>query len=264
MSQTPWSPPEGDNQGLGPESKPDLELAPQSDADLEDDDRRVIEITGLSFEQVAEPPQTDEPSEVEAEEPTTIDEEDSLASGLEDEAPLSSEEIVMNRDDLDSDWVTVGQAARILEVSESTVRRRLASGSLRGELVHDPLIGARRWMIHIDELPTSDSSAGTLVPIEAIDRLESAWEALREATARAELAERIDEFEKGRRIEAEQERDRLRSLLSAEHQLAERVSGLERDKRVQVEKERDRLLAILNAEPQPKSRWRTWLERIGS
>jgi hypothetical protein len=215
----------------------------------------VIEITGLSVEQVAEPRSTEEST-------MTAEEGEPTAADSEDQPRSLPEEVVVSREDLDSNWMTVGKAARILGVSESTVRRRLAVGTLRGELVHDPLIGAKRWMIHVDELPTPESEAGTLIPIEAIDRLESAWDALREATARAERAERIAEFEKDRRAEAETDRRRLRSLLAAENQLAEQVSKLEREKRITVEKERDRLRAMLDAkEPVSKSRWKAFNDR---
>ena len=96
--------------------------------------------------------------------------------------------------------------------------------------------------------------------LEAIDRLEQAWARTRDEVARAERAERILEFEKERRIEAERERDRLRSLLAAEHELAERVSQLERQRRLEVEQERDRLRAMLDAEP--TRMWRRWMARV--
>lgn len=242
MSQTPWSPPEG------------IDEADSPDADASPDvhDGPVIEITDLWIERPSAEHSVDESGGT----TPPVSRPELVVSPPEIEEEADSEEGVPHLEDLDSNWVTVGRAARLLDVSESTVRRRLAAGTLNGELAYDPAIGTKRWMIHTSELPDDDSRAGTLVPIEAIDRLEAAWEALREATGRAERAERIAEFEKNRRAEAERERDRLRSLLTAENQLADRVAKLERDKRQQVEKERDRLRAMLEAEkPATKSRW---------
>lgn len=163
-------------------------------------------------------------------------------------------------DNLSDDWVTLAKAAELLGVSERTVRRKLKNGEIPGELVHDPEIGTERWMVDTSEILTKRSESAVLVPIEAIDRLELAWTQTREAVARAEIAERVAEFERERRIEAEQDRDRLRSLLEAESALAERVSDLEKRRRIEAERERDRLRAILESEPPPPSRWRRWLE----
>jgi hypothetical protein len=158
-------------------------------------------------------------------------------------------------DDLGDDWVTLAEAAQILELSERTVRRKLKSGEIGGELVYDPDIGTDRWMVHLENLPARAATSGVLVPIEAIDRLELAWAQTREAAVRAQIAERIAEFERERRKELERERDRLRSLLEAESALSERVTELEKRRRIEAERERDRLRAILERdEPEPSRR----------
>lgn len=165
-------------------------------------------------------------------------------------------------DSLGDDWVTLAKSAELLGLSERTVRRKLKSGEITGQLVFDPEIGTNRWMVHLEDLPdVAAASSSVLVPIEAIDRLELAWSQTREAVARAEVAERIADFEKERRMVAETERDRLRSLLQAESALAERVSELEKKRRIEAERERDRLRSILEAGNQPEpGRLRRWLE----
>lgn len=178
------------------------------------------------------------------------------------EEELVSTESSPRVDSLGDDWVTLAKAAELLGVSERTVRRKLKNGEIPGELAYDPNIGTERWMVDTTELLTQRAETAVLVPIEAIDRLEMAWTQVREAVARAEIAERIAEFEKERRREAEQDRDRLRSLLEAETALAQRVSDLEKKRRIEAERERDRLRSILEAELQPSEpkRWRRWLE----
>lgn len=164
-------------------------------------------------------------------------------------------------DSLGDDWVTLAEAAELLGVSERTIRRRVKNGEIPGELAFDPDIGTERWMVDTSELLTQRAESAVLVPIEAIDRLELAWAQVREAVARAEIAERVADFEKERRKEAEQDRDRLRSLLEAETALAHRVSDLEKKRRIEAERERDRLRAILESdEPAEPKRWRRWLE----
>lgn len=162
-------------------------------------------------------------------------------------------------DDLGDDWVTLAEAAQILDLSERTVRRKLKSGEIDGELVHDPDIGTDRWMVHLENLPARAATSGVLVPIEAIDRLELAWAQTREAAVRAQIAERIAEFERERRKELERERDRLRSLLEAESALSDRVTELEKKRRIEAERERDRLRAILERDEPEPSRWRRLL-----
>ena len=165
-------------------------------------------------------------------------------------------------DSLGDDWVTLAKASELLGVSERTVRRKLKNGEIPGELAFDPEIGTERWMVDTSELLTERGESAVLVPIEAIDRLEMAWTQVREAVARAEIAERVAEFERERRKEAEQDRDRLRSLLEAESELAQRVSNLEKKRRIEAERERDRLRAILESDgpsDEPK-RWRRWLD----
>lgn len=165
-------------------------------------------------------------------------------------------------DSLDDDWVTLAKAAELLGVSERTVRRKLKNGEIPGELAFDPDIGTERWMVDTSELLTERAESAVLVPMEAIDRLEMAWTQVREAVARAEIAERVADFEKERRKEAERDRDRLRSLLEAESALAQRVSDLEKKRRIEAERERDRLRAILEGDEEPSEpkRWRRWLE----
>lgn len=163
-------------------------------------------------------------------------------------------------DHLGDDWVTLAEAAQMLDLSERTVRRKLKTGEISGELVYDPDIGTDRWMVHLENLPARTSTPGVLVPIEAIDRLELAWAQTQNAAVRAQIAERIAEFERDRRKELERERDRLRSMLEAESALSERVTELEKKRRIEAEKERDRLRAILEREAREPSRWRRWLE----
>ncbi len=161
-------------------------------------------------------------------------------------------------DSLSEDWVTLAKAAELLGVSERTVRRKLKNGEIPGELAFDPEIGTERWMVDTTDLLTARAESAVLVPIEAIDRLEMAWTQVREAVARAEIAERIAEFEKERRVEAERDRDRMRELLNAETELANRVSNLEKRRRIEAERERDRLRALLEAEDVEPSRFRRW------
>ena len=100
-------------------------------------------------------------------------------------------------------WLTIAEAAEALEVSAKTIRRRLKAGELTGELVHDPKIGAERWMIDGAALPTAPGAA--LIPVELLDRLEDAWRQARESAAEAAVAEQRADFEKDRRQRAEVE-----------------------------------------------------------
>ena len=246
MSQTSWQRSEEKLETATPETKPDTEptAAP------------IIDLTG------ARPDRTLPADADDAQDGPDSDEQ--IVSDGASQREALSEESLPSIEDLDGSWVTVATAARLLQVSETTVRRRVAAGRLRGQLVHDPSIGSRRWVVHNVDLPEENLDASaTLVPIEAIDRLEAAWQALREATARAERAERVAEFEKERRVEAEYERNRLRELQSAESALTERVVRLEKDKRAQVEKERDRLRAMLDSDaPVRKSRWKAFTDSL--
>jgi hypothetical protein len=158
-------------------------------------------------------------------------------------------------DNLGEDGVTLAKAAELLGVSERTVRRKLKNGDVPGELAFDPEIGTERWMVDTSELLTARSQSAVLVPLEAIDRLELAWTQTREAVARAEIAERVAQFEKERRIEAESDRDRMRELLNAEAELATRVSNLEKRRRLEAERERDRLRSLLEAEEVEPTWW---------
>jgi len=108
-------------------------------------------------------------------------------------------------DSLGEGWLTIAEAAEALEVSAKTIRRRLKAGELPGELVHDPKIGAERWMIDGQALPTAPGAA--LIPVELLDRLEDAWRQARESAAEAAKAEQRADFEKDRRQRAEAETD---------------------------------------------------------
>jgi len=106
-------------------------------------------------------------------------------------------------DSLGEGWLTIAEAAKVLEVSAKTIRRRLKAGEITGELVHDPKIGAQRWMIDGEALPTAPGAA--LIPVELLDRLEDAWRQARESAAEAAIAEQRVDFEKYRRQRAEAE-----------------------------------------------------------
>jgi len=106
-------------------------------------------------------------------------------------------------DSLGDSWLTIAEAAEALEVSAKTIRRRLKAGEITGELVHDPKIGAERWMIDGEALPTAPGAA--LIPVELLDRLEDAWRQARESAAEAAKAEQRADFEKDRRQRAEVE-----------------------------------------------------------
>jgi len=106
-------------------------------------------------------------------------------------------------DSLGEGWLTIAEAAETLEVSAKTIRRRLKAGEITGELVHDPKIGAERWMIDGEALPTAPGAA--LIPVELLDRLEDAWRQARESAAEAAKAEQRADFEKDRRQRAEVE-----------------------------------------------------------
>jgi hypothetical protein len=63
--------------------------------------------------------------------------------------------------------VNVPEAARLLRVSEQTVRRRLRSGELHGRQVTSP--GGFLWMVEIpDELPVEDTESGEIVAMKAL------------------------------------------------------------------------------------------------
>lgn len=104
-------------------------------------------------------------------------------------------------DSLGEGWLTIAEAAQVLEVSAKTIRRRLKAGEITGGLVHDPKIGAERWMIDGSLLPTAPGSA--LIPVDLLDRLEDAWAQVRESTTEAAVAEQRADFETDRRQRAE-------------------------------------------------------------
>jgi hypothetical protein len=70
--------------------------------------------------------------------------------------------------------VTIPEAARLLRVSEHTIRRRLRSGELKGSQVDS--IGGFTWMVEIpDDLPGDiPPSSGEMVAMKAlVARLEA-------------------------------------------------------------------------------------------
>jgi len=117
--------------------------------------------------------------------------------------PVVSNDQLAGVDSLGEGWLTIAEAAKALEVSAKTIRRRLKAGEITGELVHDPKIGAERWMIDAEALPTAPGAA--LIPVELLDRLEDAWRQARESAAEAAIAEQRVDFEKDRRQRAEAE-----------------------------------------------------------
>jgi len=114
--------------------------------------------------------------------------------------------------DLGDGWVTLGEAAELLGLSDKTVRRKVKTGELAGQLAFDAAIGSRRWMIDESKLPTLPGNA-ELIPVELLDRLADAWRQTREATAAQARAEEIANFEKMRRKETETDLFRLRAQI---------------------------------------------------
>ena len=63
--------------------------------------------------------------------------------------------------------VSVPEAARLLRVSEQTVRRRLRSGELHGRQVTSP--GGFLWMVEIpDELPVENTESVEMTAMKAL------------------------------------------------------------------------------------------------
>src|SRR5918992_547267 len=63
--------------------------------------------------------------------------------------------------------VSVPEAARLLRVSEQTVRRRLRSGELHGSQVTSP--GGFLWMVEIpDELPVENTESVEMMAMKAL------------------------------------------------------------------------------------------------
>ena len=116
-------------------------------------------------------------------------------------------------DSLGEGWLTIAKAAEVLEVSAKTVRRRLKAGEITGKLVHDPKIGAERWMIPVEALPTATGVA--LIPVELLDRLEDAWRQARESNAEAAVAEQRADFETDRRQRTEAQLEATEAQLEA-------------------------------------------------
>jgi len=110
--------------------------------------------------------------------------------------------------DLGDDWVTLAQAAELLGLSDKTVRRKVKTGELSGQMAFDPAIGSKRWMVDSARLPALPGNA-ELIPIEMLDRLAEAWAEARDATAAQARAEEIADFEKLRRQETETDQLRL-------------------------------------------------------
>lgn len=109
-------------------------------------------------------------------------------------------------DDVGEGWVTLPVAAARLGVSIKTLRRRIKAGEVEARMVQDPSIGGERWMIQAEE----PAPKAEIISIEVLAKLEEAWQRVTEATARAEVAEKVLEFERERRERAEAETERLR------------------------------------------------------
>jgi len=110
--------------------------------------------------------------------------------------------------DLGDGWVTLGEAAELLGLSDKTVRRKVKTGELPGRMAFDPAIGSKRWMVDSSKLPAPPGTA-ELIPVEILDRLAEAWAEAREATAAQARAEQIAEFETLRRKETETDMFRM-------------------------------------------------------
>jgi len=114
--------------------------------------------------------------------------------------------------DLGDGWVTLTEAAELLSLSDKTVRRKVKSGELPGQMAFDPQIGSKRWMVNSGKLPAPPGTA-ELIPVELLDRLADAWAQAREATAAQARAEEIANFEKLRRHETETDMFRMRTRI---------------------------------------------------
>ena len=115
-------------------------------------------------------------------------------------------------DDLGDGWVTLAQAAELLGLSDKTVRRKVKTGELSGQMAFDPAIGSTRWMLDSSKLPAAPGAA-ELIPVELLDRLAEAWTQAREAAAAQARAEQVAEFEKMRRHETETDMFRMRTRI---------------------------------------------------
>ncbi len=155
-------------------------------------------------------------------------------------------------------WLTIAEAAETLEVSAKTIRRRLKAGEITGELVHDPKIGAKRWMIQVSALPTATGAA--LIPVELLDRLEDAWRQARESAAQAGKAEQRAEFEKDRRQRAEAE---AKTSKVERDRFAFRVEELRRSLKAEQQRrwwQRRRSRGDLRRSPKAEQQRRWWDE----
>jgi len=114
--------------------------------------------------------------------------------------------------DLGDGWVTLAQAAELLGQSDKTIRRKVKSGELAGQMAFDPTIGSKRWMLDSSQLPAAPGAA-ELIPVELLDRLADAWAQAREASAAQARAEEIANFEKMRRKETETDMFRMRTRI---------------------------------------------------
>ncbi len=81
---------------------------------------------------------------------------------------------------------------------------------------HDPEIGGDRWYIDAAQLPRQPGTAGALISVEIVEKLEQAWRRAAEAEAKASSAETVAAFQTERREVAETERDAAREALQAE------------------------------------------------
>lgn len=114
------------------------------------------------------------------------------------------------------EWITIAQAAELLDQSTKTVRRKIKAGELAAEKRHDPSIGQERWMIDASKLPRQPGTAAAVVPVEVLEQIDRLHREITEAIARAERAETTAEFQAERRQELETEAERLRAELEAE------------------------------------------------
>jgi len=112
--------------------------------------------------------------------------------------------------DLGDGWVTLAEAAELLGQSDKTVRRKVKTGELAGQMAFDPAIGSKRWMVDSSKLPALPGAA-ELIPVELLDRLAEAWTQAREAATAQARAEQVAEFEKIRRKETETDMFRMRT-----------------------------------------------------
>lgn len=107
-------------------------------------------------------------------------------------------------------WVTLAEAADLLDVTAKTVRRKITAGELVAEKRHDPEIGSERWYVDASRLPRQPGTSAAVVPIEIVERIEALHRELTDAVATARRAVTVADFHSERRQSAEAEAERLR------------------------------------------------------